>query len=325
MKLPFEERDVEPLVKQEAEPSRYGSLPDERTVEERLGYSVVNLDKPSGPSSHQVSSYVKGILGARKAGHSGTLDPAVTGVLPVAVGRATRIAHALLKAGKEYVCLMHLHRDVPEGEVVKTLKGYVGRVKQLPPVRSAVKRRVRERRIYYLEVLEVQGRDVLFRVGCEAGTYIRRLCHQAGQDLGVGAHMEELRRTKSGPFKEEECCTLQDLAEAVYLWREEGRDSLLRKLLLPVERGVAHLPKVWVLDTAVDALSHGASLKVPGVSRLDPDVQPGRTIAVMTLKGELVMIGKALMDSSQALNASKGVFVKPEQVFMKPGIYPRLG
>ena len=175
--LPFERTQRKILIRQEAETNHdFGCIPEERKTEEIINYGVVNIDKPKGPTSHQVSDYVQKILSISKSGHSGTLDPAVTGVLPIALGNATRVVEALLKAGKEYVAVMHIHREAEEAKLRKTCDSFIGKIQQLPPIKSAVKRQLRTRSIYYLEILEIDNRDVLFRVGTEAGTYIRKLC-----------------------------------------------------------------------------------------------------------------------------------------------------
>lgn len=163
------------FIKKEAE-GEFGKSPKERTTEELIDYGIVNIDKPKGPTSHQTSDYVKKILKIKKAGHSGTLDPAVTGVQPVALGKATRITQFLLTAPKEYVCLMHLHQEVEEEKIRNTTEQFIGKIQQLPPIKSAVKRELRTREIYEFEILEINGKDVLFRVRCQAGTYIRKLC-----------------------------------------------------------------------------------------------------------------------------------------------------
>jgi H/ACA ribonucleoprotein complex subunit 4 len=239
------------------------------------------------------------------------------------LGKGTRITHSLLKAGKEYVCEMDVHEPVEEARLVTLFESYEGVIEQLPPVRSAVKREPRERSIYYLDILDVQGRHVLFRVGCEAGTYIRKLCHDIGDDLGVGAHMAELRRTKVGPFTEDAASTLQDVEDAVYVWQEDNAEAPLQRILTPVERGVEHLKKVWVFDTAVNSLCHGASLKMPGISKLHEDIKEGDYVAVMTLKDELIETGFAQATSDEMLNQDRGVAVKPKQVYMRPGTYPK--
>ena len=320
--LPFEQAKRKISVKKEAETSKkYGKRPEDRTVQELLRSSVINVDKPSGPNSHQVSAYVKQMLKQTKAGHSGTLDPKVTGVLPVAIGTGTRIADSLLSAGKEYVALMHLHKEVDKKILEKTFQNFTGRIKQLPPVRSAVKRQERYRTIYYITLLEIDGQDVLFRVGCQAGTYIRKLIHDIGQELGVSAHMTELRRTQAGPFKEEDLITLQDLKDA-FVFHEQGKDKLLKKILRPIELGVKHLPRIWVMDTTVDPICHGSNLKIPGISKLENfDVE--ESVAIMTLKDELIAVGITRMNSKQVMKENKGVVLKLSQVFMKPGTYPR--
>jgi H/ACA ribonucleoprotein complex subunit 4 len=312
------------LLKKESSTSlKYGRPPAERSAEELISYGIVNLDKPRGPTSHQAADYVKKILGLTKAGHSGTLDPKVTGVLPVALGRGTRVVQALLVSGKEYIALMHMHDIVPEAKVRSVCDEFIGKIRQLPPVKSAVKRQLRTRTIYYLEILEIDGKDVLFRVGTQAGTYIRKLIHDIGKRLGTGAHMAELRRTKAGPFDESTLVTLQEISDA-YHYFKEGNDKYLRKVIQTLECGVDHLPKIWVIDTAVDALCHGASLKIPGISKLDQKVTKGNIVAVMTLKSELVCLAKAQMDSEEIIKSEKGIAATSYKVFMLPGVYPKI-
>lgn len=300
----------------------YGKKPEDRSVEELLEMGMINLDKPSGPTSHQVVSWVREILSAKNVGHGGTLDPRVTGVLPVAINRGTKLLKVLLTAGKEYVGIMRLHREVSEDTLRAVFEKFVGEIYQVPPVKSAVKRARRKRRIYYLDIIEIEGRDVLFRVGCEAGTYIRRLCVDIGKELGVGAHMQELRRTRVGTLSEEESVTLHDLKDAYELWREDGYEEEIRRCIKPIERMLDHLPKIVVRDSAVDALCHGASLTLPGVLEIDSDIKKGDVVAVMTLKGEAVMIGKANMSTEEMLIRDTGVCVIPERVVMERGTYP---
>jgi len=322
MMLPFENREFDVVVKKDVSTSfDYGCVPEERSIEDFLDLGVVNVDKPGGPTSHEVSSFVKSILGVKKAGHAGTLDPGVTGCLPVAFSSATRIVQVLLNAGKEYVCLMHVHSGFTREKLDEVFSKFTGEISQLPPVKSAVKRAVRKRTVYYLDVLDVRDRDVLFRVGCQAGTYIRKLVSDMGRSLG-GAHMAELRRTKAGPFGEGSLVTLQDLKDAFHYFKEEGSEKFLRKVVLPFESAVSFIPKVYVLDSAVDSLCHGFNLKLPGVVKFDSDIVKGSVVAVMTLKGELIGYGSAVCDSNSLLGGS-GVAVRIEKVFMRRGLYPR--
>jgi len=314
--LPFEAINREVLVKKESY-GNFGIAPEERTTETLCNYGIINVDKPAGPTSHQVSDYVQRILRITKAGHSGTLDPNVTGSLPVAIGRATRVVQTLLPAGKEYITLMHLHHEVDIIQLKEMFKKFTGKIRQTPPLKSAVKRVERTREIYYMDILEIEGNDVLFKVGCQAGTYIRMICHDMGRKLGVGAHMQELRRTKTGPFDESTLATLQDLADAYWYYKNEGNDKFIRKVIQPTENAVRHLPKIWILDNAIGSLIHGISLKVPGVSKLHDKIKRGDTVAIMTLKNELVAIGEAKLDSRDILGKYNGVAASPNKVFMQ--------
>ena len=314
------------IIKAEGETDpNYGTFPDERPIEDHIKRGVINLDKPSGPTSHEIDSWVKRILGVEKTGHGGTLDPKVTGVLPIGIDYATRAIQLLLGADKEYVCLMHLHEKISEAKIRNILKEFQGKIFQTPPLKSAVKREMRVRNIYYVNILEIDGQDVLFKIGCEGGTYIRKYCHDIGEALGIGAHMAELRRTKSGPFTEDETLTtLQDLTDAYHIWKEEGDESLIRDCILPIEVAVKHLPKIIIRDSAVDAVCHGADLAVGGIISLDDNIKKDNTVAVMTLKGELVAAGESLNTSNEIYKANKGIVIDVKKVFMEPGTYPMM-
>jgi H/ACA ribonucleoprotein complex subunit 4 len=303
---------------------RYGWVPRSRPLKEYLETGVINLDKPPGPSSHEVVAWVKRLLSISRAGHGGTLDPKVTGVLPITLGRSTRIISFIMKSGKEYIALMELHGDVDDDRLHQVVKEFVGPIYQLPPVRSSVKRALRVRTINSIKILEREGKFVLMRVDCEAGTYIRKLCHDIGEVIGCGAHMRELRRTRAGPFKEDSgCVTLHSLLDAITLWKGSGDESLLRRVVTPIEDALIGMPKVYVRDSAVDALCHGADLASPGVLKLDKNIRPGDTVCIMTLKGELVALGVAEMSSEEILKSDHGIVVKTRRVVMEPGTYPK--
>ena len=319
-KLPFEKIERKILIRKEAETNP--EFKADNSVKTLINYGIVNIDKPKGPTSHQVSEYVQRILGINKSGHSGTLDPAVTGVLPIALGRATRIVECLLHAGKEYVALMHLHKEVSEDKIKSVFNEFTGKIKQKPPIKSSVKRVVREREVYYIEILEKDGKDILFRIGCQAGTYIRKICHDIGQRLGVGAHMAELRRTKAGCFDESTLFTLQDLADAYWHYKNDGKEKFIRKVIQPIENAIRHLPKVWVLDTTVESLCHGVDLKVPGIAKVESGIENKDNVAIMTLKNELIALGTAKLKSSEMIG-DKGLAIFTEKVFMEPGVYKK--
>ncbi len=324
LKLPSErERNV--LLKKSGETNPdYGSYPKDRPLDQYIRFGAINLDKPSGPSSHEVVAWVKSILDLDRAGHSGTLDPRVTGILPVMLGDSTKIMDTLLSAGKEYVCLMRVHSTVPRKKIIEVCGEFESKIYQKPPIKSSIKRVLRIREIYYLDIMEIDGPHVLMRVGCEAGTYLRKLCHDIGIALGTGAHMEELRRTKSGPFREDETlATLHNLKDAHEIWISTGDETELRHVIRPVEEALRHLPSLVVGDMAVDAICHGAPLAAPGLLRLESDISEGEKVAIYTLKGEAVAVATVTMASEGMAEAQSGIVAKTSRVIMDPGTYPR--
>ena len=324
MKFPFEKENKEIIIKQkEIIDESQGADPNKRTLNESLDYGIININKPQGPSSHQVTDYVKKILEINKAGHSGTLDPNVTGSLIIAFGRSTRVIHNLLKAGKEYVCFMRIHKKVDDETIKNTIKSFVTKIDQMPPVRSAVKRRKRQREIYYINVHEIKdNQNVLFTVGCEAGTYIRKLCHDIGLELGGKAHMQQLIRTRVGPFDQTTMHSLYELKDAFELYKQ-GDEEELKKIVLPIETAIEHLPKIWISNHAVDPLCHGTDLAIPGIIKFESNIKEKDTIAILTLKGELVATGVAIINSEIIKKDEKGIAVKIKKVFMKKNTYPK--
>lgn len=301
----------------------FGCNPLERPLDEYIRLGMVNLDKPPGPTSHQVTSWVKDIVGISKAGHSGTLDPKVTGVLPIAFSDATKILTLLLRSGKEYVTLMRLHGEATNSDIKRVLSMFQAEIIQRPPIKSAVKRVLRKRTIHRIQIIESANRSVLFSVDCDAGTYIRKLCHDIGLVIGCGAHMAELRRVRSGPFTEESIVSMHDLKDAFEFYREDGDESHIRGVVQPVEAAVSDLKKIWVDDTAVSSIAHGASLKMPGVSRLHDGIIKNELVALMSLKDELIAVGAARMTSQEISDAKRGEAAVLKRVVMSPELYPR--
>jgi tRNA pseudouridine55 synthase len=281
---------------------------------------ILVIDKPRGPTSHQVTAWVGQILGV-EVGHSGTLDPQVSGVLLVMTGKAVRLAPLLLRHEKEYVCLMRLHGDATKNRIESVSRDFTGKIYQRPPRRSAVARNLRIRTIYSITILDVKGRLVLFRVRCDAGTYIRSLCHHLGLIIGTGAHMQELRRTVSGVFDERCAYTLHELADAATLY-STGDDTRIREMIRPIEDGVTDQPSVVIRDTAVDAISRGAVLAAAGIISSD-QFNRKDMIAIKTKKGELVGIGEAIIDSVKFKPGENGLVIAPRMIVMKPGTYPK--
>ena len=172
---------------------------------------LVILDKPSGLTSFDCVEKVREIFKVEKAGHTGTLDPKVTGVLLILIGEARKLAPLFEKMDKTYLGVMHLHKEVKRKRLEEILVKFRGEIEQLPPRKSRVKRVKRKRRIYKLEIKKVEGRNVTLEIKCEHGVYIRKLFSDIGERLGVGAHMKYLRRIAVGDFKEKEAITFENL------------------------------------------------------------------------------------------------------------------
>jgi len=325
MTAPWEKQRKLMVKAEEPTDPRYGRKPEERPIQDHIRLGVINLDKPAGPSSHEVTAWTKRIMNVGHAGHGGTLDPKVTGVLPVALEDATKVVQALLLSGKEYICVMRLHSETSEGSVKAVLEEFQGPIHQRPPLRASVKHQLRTRKIYYLDFLEMEEKSVLFKVGCEGGTYIRKLCYDLGEALGTGAHMQELRRTRSGPFTEENgLVNLYDVSYLYGLWKEKADETALRRFIFPMERALALLPKVIVRDSAVDALCHGANLAMPGVVSLEAEIKQDDVVAVFTQKGEAVVYAKALTSTEEVLRMEHGLVAKTMRVLMERGTYPKM-
>jgi len=248
----------------------------------------------------------------------------VTGVLPITLEESRKIVQALLYSGKEYVCLMKLHADSSEKKVRDVLAEFENEIYQRPPLRASVKRQLRTRRIYYIDFLEMDGRNVLFKVGCEGGTYIRKLCYDIGEVLGIGAHMQELRRIRAGPFRENgDMVTLHDVAYWFMEWQQQRDEKILRKFILPMEKALAFVPKIYIRDSAVDAVCHGANLTAPGVLSLETGIEKDSLMALFTLKREAVALAEALASTEEILSMDHGIVAKTKRVLMPRGTYPK--
>jgi H/ACA ribonucleoprotein complex subunit 4 len=305
---------------------KHGYKPSERPAAEYIRYGVINLDKPAGPTSHEVAAWTKKIMHLKSIGHGGTLDPKVTGVLPITLEDSTKMVQALLHSGKEYVCVMKLHGDAEEERVKKILEEFQDQIYQRPPLRASVKRQLRTRRIYYIDFIEMEGRNVLFKVGCEGGTYIRKLCYDIGEILGVGAHMQELRRTRAGPFVEtsNSRVTLHEVAYWFSEWQEKKDEQILHKIVQPMETALALIPKIVVRDSAVDAVCHGANLTAPGILSAETGIQKDSMVAVLTLKGEAVALAQALLSTDEIMDLRHGTVATLQRVIMPRGTYPKV-
>jgi len=292
--------------------------PSERSPADLLTFGVVNLDKPPGPSAHQVASWVRDAVDDAlvetdqdigRVAHGGTLDPTVTGCLPILLGNAVRIAQVFDDAVKEYVTILELHDHAPP-DFAEVVAQFEGDIYQKPPRKSAVKRRLRTRRIHDLDVLERLDRRALLRVRCDSGTYVRKLCHDIGLTLGTGAHMGELRRTATGDFDDTDLVTMETFVDALAEWTDRGDDAPLREVIDPAERALTGYPQVTIAPSAAREVANGAPVYAPGV--IESAGTHGDLVCCVTPDDTAVCLGRLAGDP----DADSGVAVELERVLV---------
>ena len=286
---------------------------------------VLNIDKPAGWTSHDVVAKIRSHLKIKKVGHTGTLDPQATGVLPVCLGKATKIASYLMEGEKEYEAVLRLGTEtdtqdatgrvtrtspVPTylwGTLSDTLAAFVGASLQMPPMYSAVKiggvplyksaragqvvaRTPRPITIRSIEMTGLDGPDVAFRVVCSKGTYIRTLCADVGERLGVGGHLLALRRTRSGRFHIADAITVESL---LGLYPDGGWEERV----CPLNVALDGLHEVRIAEDDVGKIASGVS--AVRVIRIDA-VRAGEAIRILSATGRLLAVGRALADIDDA-------------------------
>jgi H/ACA ribonucleoprotein complex subunit 4 len=250
--------------------------------------SIILLDKPAGPTSLEAAERVRRVFSAKKSGHAGTLDPGASGILIIALDEATKAMPVLMHLPKEYEGVMHIHRDFSESELLEAAKSFTGKIVQRPPVISAVSRVPREREIYSFEILKISGRDVSFRVSCQAGTYIRKLCSDLGEKMDMQAHMKSLVRTRVGPFSLMECITLEIL--------EKNPEKPLISIETALER--IGVKKVHVKEGSVQKILNGSPVFPEHVQKADR-FQKGEHVGIFS-GSRLIALGVATGGKSVA-------------------------
>ncbi|WUR03536.1 H/ACA ribonucleoprotein complex subunit CBF5 [Vairimorpha necatrix] len=306
-------------------PMSCGFLPYQRPLDQHLNYGIVHVDKSSNPSSHEVVTWVKNILNCEKTGHCGTLDPKVSGVLTICLNRATRLTKSQQTLGKEYVCVIEFEDKPSRKAFNKAVEKLTGLLYQRPPLMCAVKRDLRLRNIYKIEIIEFSKskKQALFKVSCEAGTYIRTLCVHIGLMMGCPATMAALRRIRSGLTEESECFTLHDLKDAKYVFDRNNEEIYLRRVIRPLEEILVEYPKIIVKDSCINALCYGAKLCVSGILRLDPNINIGQTIVVVSVKGEAICLADTIVSSAEILMMDHGYVAQTKRVIMEKDLYLR--
>ncbi|XP_039622445.1 H/ACA ribonucleoprotein complex subunit DKC1 [Polypterus senegalus] len=304
-----------------------GSNPLKRNIHDYVRSGFINLDKPANPSSHEVVAWIRRILRVEKTGHSGTLDPKVTGCLIVCVERATRLVKSQQSAGKEYVGIVRLHNAIEnELQLSRALETLTGALFQRPPLIAAVKRQLRVRTIYESKLIEYdpERRLGIFWVSCEAGTYIRTLCVHLGLVLGVGGQMQELRRVRSGVLGEKDnMVTMHDVLDAQWQYDHNKDETYLRRVIFPLEKLLISHKRLVMKDSAVNAICYGAKIMLPGVLRYEDGIEMNQEIVVITTKGEAICIAIALMTTAVISTCDHGIVAKIKRVIMERDTYPR--
>ncbi|MDP6742522.1 MAG: RNA-guided pseudouridylation complex pseudouridine synthase subunit Cbf5 [Candidatus Thalassarchaeaceae archaeon] len=302
---------------------KYGCAPEDRTIEQLLEGGWILLDKPSGPSSHQLAAWAREMLGVEKLGHGGTLDPFATGGLVLLSGSAMRLTGRVLKGDKMYICVIRLPSDVNDESLSEAISNLKGRIHNVPPKESAVKVQVRQRSINSFDIVDRDDRILLCTIDCEAGTYVRTLTRDLGLLLDGEVELLELRRGRSGPYSEDDAITMHQLSDAIHLWKQHDQPNAMKKILQPVESLLEGIPQITIKDGAASALSHGAPLASPGIVGMAQDVMRGDEVAIMSLKGEIVCLGTMSVNGSDVPNMNGGEVARPNLVLMPPETYPK--
>ena len=286
------------------------------SVNELFNIGIINLNKPKKYYCSEIDNKLTNLLEVPRIGHAGTLDPMVDGVLPIMLMKTTKISDILSKAGKVYDCEMHVHEDIEKKKIIEVLKLFEGKIKQFPPKRSAVKRQWRTREVYGIKLLKIKKRDVFFIVWCEAGTYIRTLCVDIGEKLGVGAHMIALKRIQVASLKIKDSIEFDKLIFEYKKYLSTKDESSLNKLIIPKEKALNHLPKIWVDKDIKTHLKNGSPVFAPGILAVESEIEKGEFVAVFSENNDLWVIGKADMTSKEMIKKKKGLAIKTSMVLI---------
>lgn len=304
---------------------KFGSLPLNRSLDELLNSGILLVKKPRGPTSHQLTAWIREILGIKKIGHGGTLDPMATGLLTILCGRATRLTDIILKGDKRYISVIRFGKDIELTDVEEILKNLSGEIYNVPPKESAVKVQVRTRIIKSLKLIDYDqsARIAAIEISCVAGTYIRTLTRDIGLLLNTSCEMLELHRDQTSIFDETMACDMHQLKDAIFLWKEHNDERGLIKLLTPIESILGEIPSITVKDGAVAAMTHGAPLAKPGIISSSSEFKSGSIIVIKSLKGEAVALAETLVDFDKLMSMKNGHVAIAKSVLMPTGIYPQ--
>jgi len=285
-----------------------------RPIDQLWNHGLILFDKPIGTVSHHITHQIKQLFRntpVDKIGHGGTLDPNATGLLPLTLNNATIIQDILLSGTKEYLATMHLHSDRTETDVRNVFQYFVGPIYQRPPDRSAVSREIRIREISAIDLVSIQNRDVVFRVNCDAGTYIRKLCVDLGEVLECGAHLTQLRRTRSGSLSEQDgLVSLVQIDSALTLWDEKKNPADLLQIIRPKELAFQNWSKVFINEKAYSQIVQRKLLSISDIVAFSHGIQKQDPVAIFSLENEILGHGISMMNSVHLESNTDGNAVK---------------
>ena len=303
--------------------AKHGCAPSDRSLEALLSAGALHVDKPAGPTSHQVSAWARDIIGLERLGHGGTLDPFATGLLTLMTGKSMRITQTVLGQDKRYLAVLRFPKSVETQQIDGAFRSLTGEVWNVPPKESAVSIRVRSRTINDFKRLDSDDRQVVAEISCVAGTYIRTIARDLGLLLDGRVELLELRRTRSGAMHVEQAVSMQQLVDAVWCWRELNDTAPMLRIVSPIESLLGTRPGLVVQDSAAAAVAHGASLARVGVVAIDGQFDEDEEIAIRTMKDEVVAMARSVVSSDDVESMKSGIVARPHTVLMATDTYPR--
>jgi H/ACA ribonucleoprotein complex subunit 4 len=301
-------------INSESEPAELNG--QSRDIDSRMNAGFILLDKHPGPTSHQLSAWARNLLGIEKLAHGGTLDPFASGVLPLLLGKSMKLTPLVLKHNKTYIASLKLSSNADLDLLKDSINQLKGKIYNVPPLISAVKIQVRTRKIEDLEILDFDGINLLLKMNCEAGTYVRTFARDLGLLIDKKIILKELRRSKSGLFTENMCVTMAQLSDALWKYKELNDDSAMLKILNPIEDLVKKFPRIIVKKSSHESLANGATLMHPGINHISSKIKKGDDVVIQSEEGILLALAEAKLDSAIIAAKEKGAVAQPKHVFL---------
>ncbi|RME81075.1 MAG: RNA-guided pseudouridylation complex pseudouridine synthase subunit Cbf5 [Planctomycetota bacterium] len=304
------------FVRLEGEDKSYiGTLPRDRSIPELLRTSVVCLDKPHNRTTHQTTQGVKKILGVKKVGHGGQLEPVMSGLVVVLLEDACKITRFIIQGDREYVFRLQFSREVPRERLERAFAKFTGKIKQVPPLRSKTRRVLRTKFVESIEILDARPRWAKVKVICESGTYLRKLFYDMTRLLRANVSLSHIRRTRSGNLTIQQAVTFGELSKAYQAYKNEGNEEPLRSILIPMEETIFQ-KKIYLTDASIPKICSGRPVFIDNIVAFDDEIEAEEVVAMFSLNEELVAIGKTICSGETMKTLEDGVVAYPIRVVM---------